>query len=123
MQVLERILAVDFRFPGSIPVSAECKNLLSRILVADPAKRASIEEIQQHPWCAPAALAPSGSLGGWSLCHICCTDGGVTSLPSSQLSSWCRHLTTSHQCILFERQCFIECAVLCTPSTGFLYKI
>ena len=58
MQVLERILAVDFRFPGSIPVSAECKNLLSRILVADPAKRASIEEIQQHPWCAlqPRAL-------------------------------------------------------------------
>ena len=53
VQVLERILAVDFRFPGSIPVSAECKNLLSRILVADPAKRASIEEIQQHPWCAP----------------------------------------------------------------------
>ena len=58
MQVLERILAVDFRFPASIPVSADCKNLLSRILVADPAKRASIEEIQQHPWCALAAHAP-----------------------------------------------------------------
>lgn len=62
MQVLERILAVDFRFPGSIPVSAECKNLLSRILVADPAKRASIEEIQQHPWRVLQSGA-SGSLG------------------------------------------------------------
>ncbi|KAK9840946.1 hypothetical protein WJX81_001908 [Elliptochloris bilobata] len=49
-KVLERILAVDFRFPASIPVSADCKNLLLRILVADPAKRASIEEIQQNPW-------------------------------------------------------------------------
>ena len=83
LQVLERILAVDFRFPGSIPVSAECKNLLSRILVADPAKRASIEEIQQHPWCAPQ---PRGlSLGGRSLCHIWYIDGGVTNLPGSQL--------------------------------------
>lgn len=59
MQVLERILAVDFRFPGSIPVSAECKNLLSRILVADPAKRASIEEIQQHPWYALQSRGPT----------------------------------------------------------------
>jgi len=60
-QVLERILAVDFRFPGSIPVSADCKDLLTRILVADPAKRASIEDIQQHPWCARLRpqLAPS----------------------------------------------------------------
>ncbi len=56
-QVLERILAVDFRFPGSIPVSADCKDLLTRILVADPAKRASIEDIQQHPWCARAPPA------------------------------------------------------------------
>ena len=58
-QVLERILAVDFRFPKSIPVSAECKDLLTRILVADPAKRASIEEIQTHPWCARATALRS----------------------------------------------------------------
>ena len=49
-QVLERILQVDYTFPTSIPVSAECKDLLSRILVADPAKRFTIEDIQRHPW-------------------------------------------------------------------------
>ena len=52
-QVLERILQVDYSFPTSIPVSAECKDLLSRILVADPAKRYTIEDIQQHPWWLP----------------------------------------------------------------------
>lgn len=49
-QVLERILAVDYNFPSSIPVSAECKDLLSKILVADPAKRYTIADIQRHPW-------------------------------------------------------------------------
>lgn len=49
-QVLERILAVDYNFPSSIPVSSECKDLLSKILVADPAKRYTIADIQRHPW-------------------------------------------------------------------------
>ena len=49
-QVLERILAVDYHFPSSIPVSENCKDLLRHILVADPAKRYSIADIQKHPW-------------------------------------------------------------------------
>ena len=53
MQVLERILAVDYHFPSSIPVSEQCKDLLRHILVADPAKRFSIADIQRHPWCGP----------------------------------------------------------------------
>ena len=53
MQVLERILAVDYHFPSSIPVSEQCKDLLRHILVADPAKRFSIADIQRHPWWAP----------------------------------------------------------------------
>ena len=50
LQVLERILAVDYHFPSSIPVSENCKDLLRHILVADPAKRYSIADIQKHPW-------------------------------------------------------------------------
>ena len=49
-QVLERILAVDYHFPSSIPVSENCKDLLRHILVADPAKRYSIADIQKHAW-------------------------------------------------------------------------
>ena len=61
MQVLERILAVDYHFPSSIPVSEHCKDLLRHILVADPAKRFSIADIQKHPWCV-SCLQCSGVL-------------------------------------------------------------
>lgn len=49
-KVLQRIMQVDYHLPRDVPVSAECKHLLSQILVADPAKRLSIRAIQQHPW-------------------------------------------------------------------------
>ena len=49
-KVLDRIQRVDFRFPSNIPVSAECKDLISKILVADVGKRLTIEAIQAHPW-------------------------------------------------------------------------
>ena len=54
--MLERILAVDYQFPPSIPVSRECKDLLSKILVADPSKRYTISDIQKHPWCHPDSV-------------------------------------------------------------------
>ena len=38
-KVLDRIRRVDFRFPAEVPVSAECKDLISKILVADVNKR------------------------------------------------------------------------------------
>ena len=51
-KVLDRIRRVDYRFPASIPVSAECKDLISKILVADPAARLTVDQIQSHPWYA-----------------------------------------------------------------------
>lgn len=41
---------MDYDFPADLPVSEEVKNLLSRMLVADPAYRATLQEIEQHPW-------------------------------------------------------------------------
>ena len=49
-KVLQRIIKVDYCFPSDVPVSAECKDLLSHILVADPRRRVSIQDIQRHPW-------------------------------------------------------------------------
>lgn len=41
----------DFYLPCSgIPVSAECKDLLSKVLVGRPSKRYTVQEIQKHPW-------------------------------------------------------------------------
>ncbi|KAK9828933.1 hypothetical protein WJX72_002887 [[Myrmecia] bisecta] len=48
--ILQRILQVDYHLPPNKPVSPECRDLLTRILVADPHKRITIPQIQQHPW-------------------------------------------------------------------------
>lgn len=49
-KVLERILKVDYNIPKYPRVTAECKDLITRILVADPDKRLTIPQIQRHPW-------------------------------------------------------------------------
>ncbi|GAX72677.1 hypothetical protein CEUSTIGMA_g133.t1 [Chlamydomonas eustigma] len=49
-----RILNALWRFPDEqltgIILSTECRDLLSRVMVADPARRLSISDIQNHPW-------------------------------------------------------------------------
>ncbi len=50
MQVLQRVIKADFVFPHNIYISDECKDLISKILVVDPEKRLTIQQIQQHPW-------------------------------------------------------------------------
>ena len=42
--------AVDYDFPADRPVSDSVKSLLGRMLVADASKRATLLEIEQHPW-------------------------------------------------------------------------
>eukprot|EP00884_Botryococcus_braunii_P022478 jgi/Botrbrau1/8914/Bobra.0148s0028.1 len=49
-KVLERILRVDYHFPKDPKVSKEAEDLIRKILVADPDKRLSVEQIQAHPW-------------------------------------------------------------------------
>lgn len=34
-------------------LSAEARDLLDKIFVVDPAKRITIAQIMQHPWCGP----------------------------------------------------------------------
>ena len=48
--LLQRILQVEYEFPPHIKVSKECRDLLHKILVPDPAKRITVPEIQNHVW-------------------------------------------------------------------------
>jgi serine/threonine-protein kinase SRK2 len=48
--MLQRILNVEYGFPSHVRVSDPCKDLLARILVADPSKRITVPEILEHPW-------------------------------------------------------------------------
>lgn len=48
--LLQRIQAVEYTFPTRIPLTEELKDLVSKILVADPKKRLTVAEIAAHPW-------------------------------------------------------------------------
>ena len=48
--LLQRILNVEYSFPPHVNVSPECRDLLSRLLVADPRSRISMDGIWRHPW-------------------------------------------------------------------------
>ena len=62
--VVQRILNVEYSFPPQIKASEECRDLLERILVANPAQRMGIPQIMQHPWsvllccCCPSCDLP-----------------------------------------------------------------
>lgn len=47
-QIFPRILNADFRMPEQ--VTEPCKEILRRMLTADPDKRIQIHEIMEHPW-------------------------------------------------------------------------
>ncbi|MBA0554500.1 hypothetical protein Golob_013598, partial [Gossypium lobatum] len=49
-KTIGRIMSVQYTIPDYVRVSADCRQLLSRIFVANPAKRISIPEIKEHPW-------------------------------------------------------------------------
>jgi len=60
---LRQILQVDYSFPPNVAVSPECKDLLSRILIADPDQRITVQHILRHPWyikVRAAACCPPG---------------------------------------------------------------
>ena len=46
----QRICCAQYDIPPALQLSAECVDLLSRILVAAPAQRISIAGICAHPW-------------------------------------------------------------------------
>ncbi len=44
------ILAAKWSAPPDVPISQQCHDLLSHLLVADPSKRLTMAQIQKHPW-------------------------------------------------------------------------
>lgn len=47
-KLFQKILAGSFKFPNW--VSDDCKDLIEKMLTVNPSKRASIDEIKDHPW-------------------------------------------------------------------------
>ncbi|XP_062225668.1 serine/threonine-protein kinase SAPK7-like isoform X2 [Phragmites australis] len=49
-KTIGRIMSIQYKIPEYVHISQDCKELLSRIFVANPAKRITIREIKNHPW-------------------------------------------------------------------------
>ncbi|KAL8155891.1 hypothetical protein AgCh_001080 [Apium graveolens] len=49
-KTIQRIMAVQYKFPDYVHVSQDCKHLLSRIFVASTNRRITIKEIKKLPW-------------------------------------------------------------------------
>lgn len=59
-RVLHRIMKVDYQFPEGAAISDPCRDLISKILVANPTQRLSIAGVAAHPWFRQDL--PEGSL-------------------------------------------------------------
>ncbi|WVZ21700.1 hypothetical protein V8G54_009022 [Vigna mungo] len=49
-KTIQRIMAVQYKIPDYVHISQDCRQLLSRIFVANPLRRITIKEIKNHPW-------------------------------------------------------------------------
>ncbi|WOL11162.1 serine/threonine-protein kinase SAPK7-like isoform X2 [Canna indica] len=49
-KTMARIVSAQYKIPEYVHISQDCRNLLSRIFVADPSKRITIREIRSNPW-------------------------------------------------------------------------
>ncbi|GAB2282563.1 Serine/threonine-protein kinase srk2i [Dionaea muscipula] len=49
-KMIQRILSVQYAIPDQINISQECRDLISRIFIGDPAARITIPEIKKHEW-------------------------------------------------------------------------
>lgn len=49
-KTIQRILGVQYSIPDYVHISAECRHLISRIFVANPATRCTMTEIRNHEW-------------------------------------------------------------------------
>ncbi|KAI4893372.1 hypothetical protein NFI96_004754 [Prochilodus magdalenae] len=54
------IMIMDCRYTVPDHVSAECKDLISRMLQRDPSQRAGLVDIEAHPWLQGVDPSPSG---------------------------------------------------------------
>ncbi|KAM7470337.1 hypothetical protein LguiA_008520 [Lonicera macranthoides] len=59
VDTFKRIMKIDLNFPSTPQVSAEAKNLITRLLVKDSSKRLSLGKIIEHPWIIKNAYPTS----------------------------------------------------------------
>uniref|UniRef100_A0A0E0MP43 non-specific serine/threonine protein kinase n=1 Tax=Oryza punctata TaxID=4537 RepID=A0A0E0MP43_ORYPU len=62
-KTIQKILGVQYSIPDYVHISPECRDLITRIFVGNPASRITMPEIKNHPWFMkniPADLMDDG---------------------------------------------------------------
>ncbi|XP_072999730.1 serine/threonine-protein kinase SAPK7-like [Typha latifolia] len=49
-KTIGRIMSVQYKIPDYVHISQDCRQLIARIFVVNPARRITIREIRSHPW-------------------------------------------------------------------------
>lgn len=49
-KTIQRIAATDYKISDHVHISADCRQLISRIFVSNPMRRITMKEIKSHPW-------------------------------------------------------------------------
>ncbi|KAK9795493.1 hypothetical protein WJX73_006956 [Symbiochloris irregularis] len=49
-RLARRIVAAQYTLPANVAVSPDCLDMLTKVLVAEPAQRMGMEDIKCHPW-------------------------------------------------------------------------
>ncbi|XP_010547867.1 PREDICTED: serine/threonine-protein kinase SRK2J [Tarenaya hassleriana] len=49
-KTVQKIMAVKYKIPTHVHISQDCRNILTRIFVANPLKRITLREVKNHPW-------------------------------------------------------------------------
>ncbi|CAI0553812.1 unnamed protein product [Linum tenue] len=65
-KTIQRILNVQYNIPDTVQISQECRDLIAKIFVFDPAARISIPDIKTHEWFLknlPADLMDERTIG------------------------------------------------------------
>lgn len=62
---IRKIVTATYHMPPDVQVSAECKDLLTRLLVADSEQRLSMEDIKAHPWFTHALPSGAVQMNDW----------------------------------------------------------
>nr|XP_010911872.1 serine/threonine-protein kinase SAPK7 [Elaeis guineensis] len=49
-KTIQKVMQVQYKIPEYVHISRDCRQLISRLFVANPARRITIKEIKNHPW-------------------------------------------------------------------------
>lgn len=93
----------QWSIPTNIEISAECRDLLTRMLVRDPDERITMAQIHKHPWFIanlPMEVSKRGRAGRKVAAEL----GG-------QCACWCwlRHLQLKRRCAALHARVCVLC--------------